>query len=327
MAEFEEGPSDLPGVTLFDAASSPFRKRTGVYWPKYDAGKSYTDLDVVIWLHGLFVTNAHTLLMSDPDDVRKTVNASGKDMVLIAPFVGSTSGYYGAAETLGKAGFGQLYLDQVLGALAAYHQRCSGNTTLSTFRIRNLVLAGHSAGGWSVRQLVASLGSYAARLSECWIFDGLYAGSDKPRSDDDASFWYDWATGAAAVPLHVFAGASTVHQSVKLALMAKGLATAPGQQASPRKGEVSGIHVALSGSTLASASTLGVFLNNLAGAAAVSTPKASPKQPANAEELKATYAYKVAADVAKAHPMSGSMDAHYGVAKTYFLLRLKSGWN
>ena len=325
MAEFEEGPSDLPGVTLFDSDKNPCRKRTGVYWPKYDSEKSYTNLDVVVWLHGLYVTNARTLLTADSAEVRKTILASGKDVVLIAPFIGSTDGYYSLANGLSGGGFGQSYLDQVLEGLARYHQRCSGAQATPALRIRKLILAGHSAGGWSMRQLVQSLGRYASQLSECWGFDCLYAGSNKPRSDDDAAFWYGRSSGDSAAPLHIFAGASTIHQSVKLALMAKGLATPTGQQANPRKGEVSSIHVALSGSTLANASTLGVFISGLAGKPESGALPAAPKQPNTPEELKATYAYKIADEAAKAHPMSGSMEAHYQIAKTYFLLRLKSG--
>jgi hypothetical protein len=65
-------------------------KPTGVYLaPKHVSTKNAVDL--VLWLHGWYVKDHKQLFHSDEAHLRDQVLNSGKDAVLIAPFLGQKS--------------------------------------------------------------------------------------------------------------------------------------------------------------------------------------------------------------------------------------------
>ena len=91
-----------------------------------------------------------------------------------------------------------------------------------------------------MRNLVGSLGKYQSSLRACWGFDCLYGASAKP---DDATFWYQWLSGTDANALEIVYGPSTLPQSVKLDLMARGLATPEGNKAEPSRSALTNLKV------------------------------------------------------------------------------------
>ena len=93
-----------------------------------------------------------------------------------------------------------------------------------------------------MRNLVASLGKYKSNLRACWGFDCLYGAKATP---DDATFWHQWLSGAGTGVLDVIYGPTTIPQSVKLDLMGRGLATAEGDKAEPRRPALKNLNVSM----------------------------------------------------------------------------------
>src|SRR5207253_2240081 len=145
-------------------------------------------LDVVLWLHGFYVADYKKHLFGPSTDGRKanlreSADAAGKDVVLVAPWLGdaerdaagNVTGDYGSLNRFDmddpRKGL-EAYLDEVLGLLAQ-HQG------VSKLEIGRLILAGHSAGGRRMQIATRALGSYLGKLTECWGFDCMYtAGGD-----------------------------------------------------------------------------------------------------------------------------------------------------
>ncbi len=228
--EFEIDRNPGAGRSLFSKARPTGLKPTAVHFAA--AHRNERELDVVLWLHGYYVRDLRFLFHGDRAQVVEQVEASGKGVVLIAPFLGHTYRKDGkavgsfSASGLGGKGWGERYLDEVLQALSASDKRGPD----ATFQVRNLVLACHSAGGAGMRALVDTLGRYRARLRQCWGFDCLYGRQVRP---DDATFWHATMLAKGAVPLFIVYGGSTIWQSVKLDQMARGRADARGRWADP----------------------------------------------------------------------------------------------
>ena len=191
----------MAGRTYYSSSTlGPWRKPTGVYLPPgVDLDKGY--VDIVLYLHGYFVTNIQQLFTSDPSWVRKAVLNSNKNVALVAPYLGKGEqggGTYSVRDLAGN--FGELYINDVLNALVPpaipkpdlMHPHLG---FIPQLRLRNLIIACHSGGGAGMRNLVNSLGRYKANLCECWGFDCLYGVKASP---DDANFWYEWSQGKTA---------------------------------------------------------------------------------------------------------------------------------
>ena len=95
--------------------------------------------------------------------MREQVLGSGKDVVLIAPFLGYNywnkdkkiiEGDYSVTALRG-AKWGERYLDEVLAALSS-----PGRPVRD---VKNLVIACHSGGGAGMRDLVGTLGKYQSK--------------------------------------------------------------------------------------------------------------------------------------------------------------------
>ena len=235
----------FPGVTLFTKRTARCIKPTAVYFPPRHAVSS-KKLDVVLWLHGYYVKDHKFLFHGDPARIREQVRDSGKDVVLIAPFLGyeysvgnSVAGNYNVGD-LATPKWGERYLDQIIAAISKFQTPDAEPAPL--LQIGKLVIACHSGGGNGMRNLVGSLGKYQSNLAACWGFDCLYGAHANP---DDATFWYQWLSGPNASALEIIYGPSTLPQSVKLHLMGRGLATADGNRAEPSRPAVNNLSVSI----------------------------------------------------------------------------------
>ena len=235
----------FPGVTLFTKRTARCIKPTAVYFPPRHAVSS-KKLDVVLWLHGYYVKDHKFLFHGDPARIREQVRDSGKDVVLIAPFLGyeysvgdNVAGNYNVND-LATLKWGERYLDQIIAAISKFETPDAEPAPL--LQIGKLVIACHSGGGNGMRNLVGSLGKYQSNLAACWGFDCLYGAHANP---DDATFWYQWLSGPNASALEIIYGPSTLPQSVKLHLMGRGLATADGNRAEPSRPAVNNLSVSI----------------------------------------------------------------------------------
>jgi hypothetical protein len=320
----EEKPT-LPGTTLFsDPLLGAWTKPTGVYLPpSANIGRGH--VNVLLWLHGWYVPNIGQLFSGDRAQVRQQVLASSKSVVLVAPHLGDGHAGGSSYRVDGlKGNWGELFLDQVLGALAPGQdprlRPSRGAAPGQGLLLGNLVIACHSGGGEGMRYLVDSLGHYKRNLAACWGFDCLYGAHAKRDGKiyDDANFWYDWTAGSDGRPLYISYGPTTVPQSVKLDLMRQGLVTRDGARSDPEGPEVERIEV-----------TLGIppkrHIDDLMGLdelQAATTP--NPRHP---PPLAAKFAEQAANNLDKnAGWPSGSdarMELHYKIAKDGLLDRLK----
>jgi hypothetical protein len=174
-------------------------------------------LDLILYLHG-----HHTSAPANPPaqtidrywnravhshfDFREGLNASGKNVILVAPTLGpkSQSGHLLGARRL------DWYLNLVLAAL---HRHGPYRNAPQEPAIRNLVLACHSGGGWPMRQLATLPSQNASAIRECWGFDCLYNGGDEEA-------WANWARSHPSSLLFIHYGSGkTAEKSERLRRM------------------------------------------------------------------------------------------------------------
>jgi hypothetical protein len=184
---------NLKIVDKFGIAAQPV---TGVFIPEgYTPGGS---VDIVLWLHG---HKAESLRKSAIDKYwdakrfaygafREGVNASGRNVILVAPTLGGHS----EPGLLTKPGGLDAFLASVLAAMRAYgpHRGAMADPALG-----NLILACHSGGGAPMLALARGKNRVAAQIRECWGYDCLYnAGSD--------ALWADWARSRPGAKLYIY---------------------------------------------------------------------------------------------------------------------------
>jgi flagellum-specific peptidoglycan hydrolase FlgJ len=198
---------DLKIVDKFGITAPPV---TGVFIPDgYAPGAA---VDLILYLHG-FKADAIKRQAIDQywnsqrfpyGAFREGVNASARNVILVAPTLGSHS----EAGTLLNPGGLDSYVEQVLAALRTYRpqSRVGAPPTLG-----NLVLACHSGGGLPMRQLAGGQNRVLVRIRECWGFDCTYN-----RGDD--AFWAGWARARpnAKVYIYYIAGSPTAPLAVSL---------------------------------------------------------------------------------------------------------------
>ena len=176
---------------------------TGIFIPDgYAAGAT---ADLILYLHGF---KAEAIKRQAIDQywnaqrfpygaLREGVNASGRNVILVAPTLGSRS----EAKRLVERGGLDAYLAQVLAALNAHgpSRRASSAPSLG-----NLIFACHSGGGWPMRQIAGGSDRALARLRECWGYDCTY-------NKGDDTFWAGWARARpnARVYIYYIAGSPT----------------------------------------------------------------------------------------------------------------------
>jgi hypothetical protein len=324
----------FPGLTLFSATDTGCMTPTGVYLPRNPSGPSNA-LNVVLWLHGYYVSDIQALFHSDGTRLRQQVLGSNKDVVLIAPFLGYRhckkadctadengqvfEGPFGVGGLGTGDGLGQ-YLDLVLGALA----RRLKPSAPPTLDIKNLVIACHSAGGSAMRLVVDHLGRHQQKLRECWGFDCLNGMGDKKKGiDDDATFWADWMSGPNARPLDIFYGPSTIYQSVKLDLIGQGKATREGNKADPPGPRVRDLHVTIAHPPWwpRAAQNISDYIASVvdAGMAGRGAGGRSGKKAADGEYISPAVEY---VNKRYTFPRDVTPNIHYWIATTYFLSQL-----
>ncbi|MGH7888564.1 MAG: DUF2272 domain-containing protein, partial [Candidatus Binatia bacterium] len=198
---------DLKIVDKFGITAPPV---TGIFIPGgYAAGAA---VDLILYLHG-FKADAIKRQAIDQywnaqrfpyGAFREGLNASGRNVILVAPTLGSHS----EAKRLLEPGGLDAFIAQVLMALRAYgaYRQASSAPTLG-----NLILACHSGGGSPMRRLAGGRDRALANLRECWGFDCTYN-----RGDD--AFWAGWARARpnARVYVYYIAGSPTARLAESL---------------------------------------------------------------------------------------------------------------
>lgn len=157
---------------------------TGIFIPERYAPQSKVDL--ILYLHG------HKAGVPGSDAViaeywngrkfpvfglREELNASGKNVILVAPTLAMKSE---GGDLLRARGLDR-YLAKVMAALMAY-----GPYKNRSPQLGSIILAAHSGGGMYMRRLATSDNSTAANVRECWGFDSLY-------NSGDVIPWRQWA--------------------------------------------------------------------------------------------------------------------------------------
>lgn len=189
---------------------SPAPAMTGVFVPANF--RPNNPLDLILYLCGhhreapvqsiarYWNRNIHSYF-----DFREGINASRKNVVLVAPTLGPRS----EAGRLVRPGALDWYLDTVLGALRRYAPDQAPQSG-----IRHLILACHSGGGLPMRQLATLPSRKAGMIRECWGFDCLYNRGDEPT-------WAKWAAAHPTSRLFIHYGSGgTAHKSEALRKMA-----------------------------------------------------------------------------------------------------------
>jgi len=185
---------DLGIIDQFGVTAAPV---TGIFIPEgYVPGAT---VDVILYLHG---HKAEPIRREAIDQYwnshrfpygafREGVNASRRNVVLIAPTLGSRS----EAKRLLDPGGLDTYLGSVLAALHAYgpHRRLSQAPP----SLANFILACHSGGGKPMRKLAGGRDRALTRLRECWGFDSTY-------NQGDDGFWAGWARTRPNAKLYVY---------------------------------------------------------------------------------------------------------------------------
>ena len=326
-----------------------------VYMPPSHNGAA-SKLNVLLFLHGYYVGSKEALTNSDNCRLCEQVINSGRDIVLVAPWLGSKWGRgaeNGVLQTgrLAGAKYGEQFLTAILDALpaplpASAATAIPGADAISgagpiakaapapKMDIQNLVVACHSAGGVAMSNIIRTLGAFEAKLRECVGLDCLYI-------DGDAKFWYERAKEKGACPGFFYWGPSTIPESVMLYLMAQGRADALGNERNPagaaqgnlvvRPGHFSAY---MSGGVTTNVSSYidGVVDGLIAkGQPAPATP--SPGKPAKPVKPKpprdGDYVGQAASSFAKGYifPVRESDKRggiHYFIARAFLLERLKS---
>jgi hypothetical protein len=169
-------------------------RSTAIYVPdKHDKKKP---LNVILWLHGQHVPDYQKNLLGKDGNkgegkLREGIDTAGKDVVLIAPFLGHSES---DSQPLvlpnpNKKGL-EGYLTDLLAVQEVIDELGSGG-------IDKLVLACHSAGGNMMRKATGMLGSLDSKLKECWGFDCMYY---------DGQTYACWAAGLPNKYLYFYQG-------------------------------------------------------------------------------------------------------------------------
>lgn len=172
---------------------------TGIFIP--GAFKPNSDFELIVYLHGhkglypgnsVLIDGYWNAARFPFFGLREEVAASGKNVIFVAPSLGSHSE---AGSLIRKGGF-DAYIEKVLGALNAHyftprHQR-------QIPEVRTIILAAHSGGGLPMLQIVKGGDRNAAKVRECWCYDSMYGAM--------AQAWTGWAKSHPQSKLFVYYG-------------------------------------------------------------------------------------------------------------------------
>ena len=181
--------SKPPGTTIYvniplgseEPGTTPM---TGLFLP--DGYRTQQKVDILLYLHG------YKRAPGQPNNswsvdwywqngrigaFREELNNSSKNVVLVMPTLSRISD----PGWLVRPGGLDRYLDMVMAALQA-HGPYRGKQAM----VGNIILAGHSGAGLSMRELPLSNPQYSSHIRECWCFDCMY-------NSGDAGKWSQWA--------------------------------------------------------------------------------------------------------------------------------------
>ena len=154
-------------------------RQTAIFVP--DGFSKRADIDIVLYLHGHEQNDDVSIsryLQEDYGKLREGMNASGRNIILVAPTLGSLS----QANALTRPGGLDDFVAKCLSALRAH----GSNGWPDTLSLRNLIIACHSGGGAPEREIAGGGDRALLNLRECWGFESLY-------QDADLTFWPTWA--------------------------------------------------------------------------------------------------------------------------------------
>ena len=202
-------PRQPAGSTLYEriplGEEAPAKAQTGIFLPV--GYKPRPQVDLIIYLHGMkapsgLPTNAtidRYWSRPFPFLLREALNASGRNVILVAPTLGPAS----QAGRLTRPGGLDWYVNQVLNVLV---RRGPYQSAAQAPRVGNIIIAGHSAGGKVLRALAQRSNRYSANVREYWGFDCLYG-------KYDATFWRQWGAARPNAKLFVYFLNSTAGHS------------------------------------------------------------------------------------------------------------------
>lgn len=210
--------TSIPGYTCYvkielGRANYPLHK-TGIYVPP--SYKAKEAADIIIYLHGMTTTfpGGHAQI----DDywkavklpkydlrIREEINASGKNVILVAPSLGNSPNAY-KNELSGIKGGLDKYMRLVISAINEYVIKKRGGN--GEFLLGNIILAAHSAGGRQMLLIASAKNpAFGPRIRECWGLDSLYGGVynwiqwAKANPDKKLFIYYKWSTTEFALRL------------------------------------------------------------------------------------------------------------------------------
>ena len=185
-----------PGYTCYVHIKTGIHNKqlniTGIYAPS--SFNPSQPVDVLLYLHGMTATfpgfcakiAEYWSLVELPKydlRIREEVNAAGKNILLIAPWLGALPNAEENKNNIGINGGLDSYLQKVLDAVNEYVVKRRFKT--SPIQFNNIILSAHSAGGVLMRKIaIANNPVYGSKVIECWGFDSLYEGP---------SLWNRWA--------------------------------------------------------------------------------------------------------------------------------------
>ncbi len=321
--ELEQRDTAFAGETYQTKKHTTCIRPTAIYFPRQRPAPG-DRINVVLWLHGFLVKDLDYLFHGDAARIRDQVRDCGKDWALIAPFLGyeytdengNWAGNY-KYKDLATENWGERYLSQVLDAVRDF-----GTTgPRPSIEIKNLIIACHSAGGRAMRAIVGTLGKNEAKLRACWGLDCLYHNRDPkiPGDIEDAEFWYGWASEHRKTSLDIVLGESTIRQSVKLDLMARGIATLEGDKLEQPMEALRNLKV-----TVGHYELLKLTGEKVRDLAPPFVDRFTIPQEADIARMKkpGEFLDKVISNVEKAFPFA--KDIHFMIARGAFLDRLKT---
>jgi hypothetical protein len=110
--------------------------------------------------------------------LRQRLNASGRNVILVAP----TLGPHSQPGNLTAQGGLDVFLGRTLATIRAH----AGDGWPDVLVLRNLIVACHSGAGVDERELVGGSDKALASLKNSWGYESLYHDADVP-------FWSNWA--------------------------------------------------------------------------------------------------------------------------------------
>lgn len=166
-AEYETNPP--AGITdyLKVSAVKGYRLRTGMFIPPSCTPSS--KIDIVVYLHGLFKQggqqNGMELYWQNYAKIRDLFSSSNKNALLLAPSLTSNP----QVETMFRAHYG---FDKFIAA--CFKAMKAARHIPENAEPGRIIIAGHSAGGRPMSDILSYKNKLHSQIVECWGFDCLY---------------------------------------------------------------------------------------------------------------------------------------------------------